>query len=422
MGASPPAAPGGSPRSRNRRRQRCTSTSTCSADSPATCSSLDAGLVSAEPIEQALSSLDVGDIEIAAERNRRGAILGTHVEFAGWPPEAESDHRHLSTIEQLLDDSDLPADVTDRAIAMFRRLGRAESDVHGIPLEDVHFHECGALDSIFDFVSAAWIVERTGVDSWSCGPVPLGSGTVETDHGTVPLPVPATAKLLTGFETVTREVPAELVTPTGATILQTLRATSPEMRRVDGEILRDGYGAGTRELAAFSNVTRMLVIDPAESPSEHDDPSDREEIVRLTTEIDDMSAEQLADVEEVLFEAGDLDVVRESVAMKKGRQGTRLAVLGTPDDARRLADLLFRHTTTFGIRRARTARWTLERRKATVETAFDPVGIKLGYRDGELLQTSPEFEDCRTVAREHGVPVRRVYEAAVAAADDQFED
>lgn len=381
---------------------------------------LDTGLVEREAIEQALSTLGFGDIEVVPDRPRRGAVVGTHIEFTGWPDEAESDHRHLSVIEQLLEESDLPTDVTDRAIAMFRTLGRAESDVHGIPLDDVHFHECGALDSIFDFVSAAWIVERAGVEAWSCGPVPLGSGTVETDHGTVPLPVPATAKLLSGLQTVTREVPAELVTPTGATILQTLREVSPAMRRADGEIVRDGYGAGTRELSEFSNVARMLLIDPAESTASSDE--GRDEVVRLTTEIDDMPAEQLADIEEVLFEAGALDVVRESVGMKKGRRGSRIAVLARPDDEERLVDTLFRHTTTFGIRRDRKTRWTLERRKEEVETDFGPIAIKLGFWRGELIQTTPEFEDCRATAREHDVPLRRIYEAAVVAAGDQVSD
>jgi len=384
--------------------------------------SLDAGLVDKSEIEQALSTLGFGDIEVRTEHTRRGAIVGTHVTFAGWPAEAESDHRHLSTIEKRLADSDLPADVTDRAVAMFRCLGRAESGVHGIPLEDVHFHECGALDSIFDFVSAAWIVERAGVDSWSCGPVPLGSVAVETDHGTVPLPVPATAKLLSDLETVTRDIPSELVTPTGATILQTLREISPTLERADGTVLRDGYGAGTRELSALSNVTRMLVIDPAEAAPNLDDRAEREPVVRLVTEIDDMPAEQLADLDAVLFEAGALDVVRESVTMKKGRQGTRLALLAAPDEAGALAELVFRHTTTFGIRREPVTRWALERRRETVETPFGSVDVKVGYLGNERVQTSPEFEDCRRAARQHDVPVRRVYEAAVAATDDQSSD
>lgn len=377
---------------------------------------LNTGLVDRRKIEQALSGLGFGDIEVVTEETRRGAIVGTHIEFTGWPEEAESDHRHLSSIIELLEASDLPDEVADRAIGMFRTLGRAESDVHGIPLEDVHFHECGALDSIFDFVAAAWIIERAGVDSWSCGPVPLGSGTVETDHGTVPVPVPATAKLLDGFETVTHQVEAELVTPTGATILRTLREISPTLERRDGRLNRDGYGTGTRELDALSNVVRMLVVDPSGKESDLSNRAESDEVVRLTAEIDDMSPEHLAEIEGPLEEAGALDVVFESVGMKKGRRGVRVAVLAPPAAEADVAETLFRHTTTFGMRRERMPRWKLDRGHETVETDFGDIPVKLGYLGDELLQASPELEDCRRAARRHDVPVARVHEAALAAA------
>lgn len=379
---------------------------------------LDCGLVERAEIEQALSSLGFGEISIIERSVRRGAIQGTHVAFEGWPPEAESDHRHLTTIIEILEGSDLPSEVCERAVSMFRVLGRAESDVHGIPLEDVHFHECGALDSIFDFVSAAWIIEQAGVESWSCGAVPLGSGTVETDHGTVPVPVPATAKLLDGFETVTRDVDVELVTPTGATILRTLREISPELQRPSGKVAADGFGAGTRDVEQLSNVVRMFAIETERDASETG--LNRDEVVQLVTEIDDMSPEILADVEEVLFEAGALDVVREPVGMKKGRQGVRLSVLGRPDDEDMLVDTILRHTTTFGIRRQSLERWVLDREMETVETEYGEIGVKLGRSGGEILRVTPEFDECRAAARHHGVPVERVYGAAKSTAERRF--
>lgn len=379
---------------------------------------LNTGLADRREIEQALSGLGFGEIEVIAEETRRGAIMGTHIEFTGWPEEAESDHRYLSSIIDLLEASDLPDEVTDRAIAMFRTLGRSESDVHGIPLEDVHFHECGALDSIFDFVAAAWIIERAGVDSWSCGPVPLGSGTVETDHGTVPVPVPATAKLLDDFDTVTHQVEAELVTPTGATVLRTLRDISPSLERHDGQFQGDGYGAGTRELDTLSNVVRMLVVDPSGGRSDLSNHAESDEVARLTAEIDDMSPEHLAEIEEPLEEAGALDVVVESVGMKKGRRGIRVAVLAPPAAEADVAEALFRHTTTFGMRREQMPRWKLDRRHETFETAYGDIPVKLGYLGDELLQASPELENCREAARLHDVPVAHVHEAALAAARD----
>ncbi len=377
---------------------------------------LDADLVEREAVERVLSRLGFGDIEIVERQARRGAIVGTHVEFDGWPEEAESDHRHLSTIVELLEASDLPPEVVERTIAMFRTLGRAESEVHGIPLEKVHFHECGALDSIFDFVSAAWILERANIDSWSCGPVPLGSGTVETDHGTVPLPVPATAKLLSGFETRTRRVEAELVTPTGATILRTLREISRSLTRLDGSLDRDGYGSGTRQLDSLSNVVRALVVDTNDEQGALGGRAEHDRVVRLTTEIDDMSPEHLAEAEDPLFEAGALDVVRQPVSMKKGRQGTRLAVLVAPEHESTVVEALFRHTSTFGIRRQTHRRWKLARRHTTVQTPYGKIEVKLGHLGETLVQVSPEFDACRRAARHHDVPVMRVHEAALAAA------
>jgi uncharacterized protein (TIGR00299 family) protein len=375
---------------------------------------LDAGLCEPEPIERALSGLGFGEVAIDRECTRRGAIEGTHVTFSGWDEEYESTHRHLSTIESLLEESELEHTVRDRAISMFRTLGEAESTIHGIPLENVHFHEVGALDSIFDFVAAAWLLEHTA-DSWSWGPVPTGSGTVETDHGTVPVPVPATARLLKGFRTRTSDAEAELVTPTGATILSTLREISPENRRLDGRVAASGYGAGTREVDGLSNVVRLLALETDSAEKGTAPEPERDEVVRLVAEIDDMQPELLADAAEGLYEAGALDVVREPVQMKKGRQGVRLSVLARPSDEPELAAEIFERTTTFGLRVERTARRKLARHTDGVETRYGTVAVKVGKRDGSVLQVSPEFGDCRRLAREADVSTGRVYKAARAS-------
>jgi hypothetical protein len=381
---------------------------------------LDAGLIDDDGVaelEQALSSLGVGDIRIERERVRRGAIAGTHIEFAGWPPEAESDHRHLSTILEMLEDAELPDAVHRRAVSMFKALGESESQVHDLPLEDVHFHECGALDSIFDFVSAAWILETTA-DSWSFGDIPTGRGTAQTDHGAMPIPVPATTRLLRGLSTAPSDIEAEMVTPTGATILRAMADISPENRRPSGTIQTDGFGAGTRDLEAVSNVVRLMVIEAdgvateSAAPEEHTD-----FVVSLTCEIDDMTPELLADTEEALLEDGAIDVVREPVTMKKGRQGTRLSVLSAPEDAERLAESILRHTTTFGVRMQTVERRILQRGVRHVQTQYGDVPIKVGAWRGEILQRTPEYEVCRQLAREHGVPTRKVYRAAQSAAD-----
>ena len=380
---------------------------------------LDAGLCEKADLEEALRSLGLGDVRIVPEDAKRGAISGTHVHFENWDPEAESDHRHLSVILDRLDDSGLPEGVRRRAASMFETLGEAESSIHDIPLEEVHFHECGALDSIFDFVSAAWILEQTEA-SWSIGAVPLGSGTIETDHGTIPAPVPATVRLLEGFETVSRPVDTELVTPTGATILNELLRISPGLERPPGTIRASGYGTGTRQLGAISNVVRTTVFETDSETTADASSTPREEVdtVRqITTELDDMSPEHLTVLEDRLFEAGALDVVREPVLMKKGRQGTRVSILAEPESETSILDRLFEHTTTFGARVETIERRKLSRALEHVETDFGSVRLKIGRRRGEIVQVSPEYEDCARLADEAGVAVDEVYRAALAARD-----
>lgn len=373
---------------------------------------IDAGLVDTAALERALSSLGVGQIRLVTERVRRGAISGTHVHFEGWDPADEKDHRHLSTILEMLDESGLEPGVKERAQQMFRTLGESESKVHDIPLETVHFHECGALDSIFDFVSAAYVIETTQA-SWSAGAVPTGSGTVETDHGTVPVPVPATADILKGFELIARPIQAELVTPTGATILKTLRQMNPDFHRPQAAVASVGYGAGTRQLDALSNVVRFLVLETDERAGA--DQETRDVVAQLTCEIDDMSPELFPPVEAKLFEAGALDVVRESVLMKKGRQGTRLSVLCRPEERDILADVLFSETTTFGVRVQEIDRLKLAREIIEVQTPAGAVRVKVGSRNGEVLKATPEYEDCARLAAETGQTVREVYVDALAA-------
>lgn len=369
---------------------------------------LASGLVEKDDLEAALRTLGVGPVNIVAEQVKRGAFTGTHIHFEGWREEEEGTHRTLSAIIEMLEASGLPDPVCERAVSMFSVLGEVEAGVHGVPLETVHFHECGALDSIFDFVCAAWIVEEADV-TWSVAPISIGRGSRTTDHGTVPLPVPATARLLQGADVVPRDVEAELVTPTGATILHTLQHAGRLVARPAGRVQSVACGAGTRDLAALPNLVRFFVIDPSPGASA-DGTADR--VGRLTCEIDDMNPELVAHAEERLFQAGALDVVREPVLMKKGRQGVRLSVLCRPGDRDRMAELLFRETTTFGLRLDTVERVKLARRRVEVRTRFGAVRVKVGYWEGKPLKAAPEYEDCAQRAAEAAVPLRAVYEAA----------
>ncbi len=381
---------------------------------------IDAGLVDVAALEADLQTLGLGrGIRIVMEPVMRGAIAGTHIRFEGWDAEAEADHRHLTTIVKMIEESGLSDGVKARAKDLFYALGRAEAEIHGMELERVHFHEVGAVDSLLDFVSAAWIIEQVQA-TWSVGDVPAGRGTIETDHGTIPVPAPATAKLLEGFSIQYRDVEMEFVTPTGAAILRGLFpqgvASSGGAR---GVLRATGFGCGTRDLKVISNVVRMAVLDAgaADMRSEETGGLERDVVCRIATEIDDMNPEILAQVERILLEAGALDVVRDAVVMKKGRQGVRLTVLGLPEDRDRLAEIVFRQTTTFGVRIDLVERLKLEREIRVVETRYGSARVKLGYLDGQLLKTTPEFEDCAKLAERANVPVADVYRAVEQAGE-----
>jgi uncharacterized protein (TIGR00299 family) protein len=371
-------------------------------------SAIDAGLVDIDALQKDLQTLGLGtDIEIVAERSRRGAFAGTHVKFAGWDPDAESDHRHLTTIRKMIMSSGLTETVKSRAIRLFEVLGAAEAAIHGVSLDDVHFHEVGAVDSILDFVSAAWIIEAADA-TWSCGEVPAGRGSIETANGTIPVPAPATARLLRGMRLVPRDVEAELVTPTGAAILVGLQ---PAERSAGGRLRSVGYGLGTRELGALSNVVRLTVFTRSDDAAYVDD-----RVVRVETDIDDMTAEQLASADEALYRTGALDVSRSAIQMKKGRIGTRITVLAPEDLRANIIDALFEHTTTFGVRVDVVERVTLTREVVAVQTEYGRIDVKLGRRGDALLQIAPEHAQCEAAAREHGVSVRVVHYAAYDAA------
>ncbi len=378
---------------------------------------IDAGLVEPDHLTAQLRKVGLGPVEVVVDRVVRGAIEGTKVEFRGWDRGAEAEHRHLSTIRRMLADSDLSQPVKNRATAMFERLGRAEAAVHGMELDEVHFHEVGAVDSILDFVGVAWIIEEFDDASWSFGVVPAGTGTIETAHGTIPVPAPATAKVLEGLEVEYRDVESEFVTPTGATILATVAARKG---RRSGRMKASGFGCGSRQVEGISNVLRMVVLNASEQ-SEFSG-VDRDDVVQLVTEIDDELPEVTAHIAELLLEQGALDVVCEAVQMKKGRIGRRLNVLCRPHDEPALVRRIFEETTTFGIRRLPVQRWVLRRELDAVSTSFGEVDVKVGRWGDEVLKVSPEYDSCADAAERSGVPIREVYNEVLSAARNLFDD
>jgi len=320
---------------------------------------------------------------------------------------AHTPHRRLSEILSIIRSAPLTETVKSRSIRAFELLGCAEAAIHSIPIEDVQFHEVGAVDTIVDIVCAAAGCEALGIDRWLASPLNVGSGTVVCRHGTLPVPAPATLALL-GDAPVYAAGPAmERVTPTGAAVLRMLEVCYeplPAMR-----IKASGYGAGGRETPGQPNLLRLLVGESEAAESEA-----AESIAVVETVIDDSSPQLLAYVSELLLAAGAWDVYRVAVQMKKGRTGVQLTVLCRPDLVPALRDLLFRETTTIGLHWRQENKLSLARESLVVETRWGETRIKIArWPSGKVANASPEYEDCRLLATAHSVPLKEVMQEAM---------
>lgn len=341
----------------------------------------------------------------------------SHVESHGVAEvHTHGEHRTFADIRQLIANSRLSPWVKDKATRIFERVAQAEGKIHGQPPEAVHFHEVGAIDSIIDIVGACVALDLLGRPRVLASAVVEGTGWVRCAHGRFPVPAPATLEILgaRGVAVSQCDEPHELVTPTGAALLAELAETFGPMRGLRaGKI---GYGVGTRETKTRPNVLRA-VLGEATDDSAAADPHDWETdtVTVLETNLDDISAEILGPFAEMALAAGALDVFHTPVQMKKGRPGVLLTVLSHPADADRLTELMLRETTAFGVRRTLAERRKLRREFRPVTTAFGSVSMKTGLLDGQVVQAAPEFEDCRRLATEAGVPLRHVYAAALAA-------
>lgn len=366
---------------------------------------LDLGL-SFDELTAALSGLPVHGYRLEAERVRRCGISATCFKVHA---EEQHHHRGLSQICGMINESSLPESVKQRSTQAFQRLAEAEAAVHETDIEKVHFHELGGIDTIIDITGAMWGAERLGIDHAICSEVALGSGTVKTMHGEMPVPAPATARLLQGVPVRTGPLPGELATPTGAVILTTL---SPEFREARSfRCSRIGYGAGTREYKGHTNYLRIMLGEADGS----DLPVESRSLLVLQTEVDDMPAEQIGFLMERLFTAGCLDAHFTPVQMKKNRPGTSIQVLCPPELRDGILELLLRETSTFGVKILECQRCCLRRDFLEVVLPFGRVSVKRGYWGDEMLKATPEFEDCRRIALEKGIPLSEVFAAVNAA-------
>ncbi len=413
---------------------------------------VDAGLP-LETLRERLDALHLPDFELRARRVAKNAFAATKVDVivADDVPE-----RRLVDIEAIVMDSDLAPAIKERAVAIFRRMGEAEANIHGTTLDEVHLHELGGVDTIVDVVGALVGLDELGIEHIVVSPIPLGRGFIRGAHGQIPLPAPATVALLKGAPIAGSPLEMETVTPTGAALLTSLASSFGPIPPMTLQAL--GYGAGLRDLP-IPNVIRVLIGEstPAlkpqaphhhphphkhdhehphdhehdhEHPHHHDHEHDREHSTApqspstvyrlpstvhlsvLETNIDDLNPEIYEYVMGKLFKAGALDVYLAPIQMKKNRPATLLSVLCRPDDVPTMTAILFTETTTLGIREQTVTRHALPRVTEHVDTPYGPVHVKVAELPDGTTKRAPEYEDCRRLAEEHGVPLREVYRAA----------
>lgn len=397
---------------------------------------IDAGFPLDE-LRHALGSLIVEDVRLETERVDRSGIAATsfhvvtgeiiktkdsykdkihtsnntvkplhdhkheHLEING-----EHHHRGLSEICRMIEDSSLSSSAKTRARHLFNRLATTEAEIHQQSVEDIHFHEVGAVDSIIDICGVVFGMEWMGIDKVVSSPLNVGSGTVTCAHGVMPVPAPATAKLIEGFPVYSSGIEAELLTPTGALLVTDYASNygpMPAMR-----VKQIGYGAGDRNLSGTPNVLRVVIGDDSESTS-------LQRVVVIETEIDDMNPQIFGALMDRLYESGALDVFYSPIQMKKNRPGTLVSILAFPEHREAISNVLFLETTTLGVRFQEVNRECLDREQVIIKTPLGSIRFKLARRDGLVVNFSPEFDDCVRVAKEKGLSVKEVQAVSTKA-------
>ncbi|MBE9517906.1 MAG: nickel pincer cofactor biosynthesis protein LarC [Bacteroidetes bacterium] len=357
--------------------------------------------VDAGHLEKELAKLNIEGFRLEVKSDMRKGISGTKVTVVVDHPENEK-HRHLSHIEALINNSSLSEGIKQKSLAIFDLVAEAEAKVHNISKEQVHFHEVGALDSIADIVGAAICQEYLEVDEIQASPVQLGGGMVKCAHGMMPVPAPATAEIVADIPVKTGLVDYEATTPTGAAILAaTVDRFESHMELV---VLKTGYGIGQRD-GEIPNVLRVYL---AESSARVTEDVEEEEGVMLECNLDDMNPERYTHVMDLLFGAGAADVFIIPIVMKKSRPGHMLSVLCNSDTLDKMKEILFTETSSIGLREHTLKKSILRREIVVVNTKYGDVEVKRSYWNGRVVNEKPEFEECRKLAREHGVTLEEI--------------
>ncbi|MCP4679482.1 MAG: nickel pincer cofactor biosynthesis protein LarC [Deltaproteobacteria bacterium] len=365
-----------------------------------------------EVVESAVAKLPLGGYRIRVEKEKRQSIEATR--FFVDVEEGDQPHRHFAGIKKMIEDADLEASVKSAAVDIFRIVAEAEARVHGKSVDEVHFHEVGAVDSIIDIVGAAAAIDYFGARVTST-PVPLGHGMIHTAHGVIPVPAPATLSILKGVPVEGTEVEAELTTPTGAAVIKN---AASEFERFPAMIPEKiGFGAGSRTHETRPGLLRVVLGNEVRSET----PGFGSACSVIEANVDDMTGEIAASAAARLLEAGALDAWFEPIQMKKGRPALKVGLLCRSRDLDRLAEKLFNETSTIGLRHYPVGRIEMERSMHTVETPFGPIRVKVARGRSGSVNAAPEFDDCSRAAADHDVPVKQVMAVAAGLAQSLIE-
>jgi uncharacterized protein (TIGR00299 family) protein len=363
--------------------------------------------VDREALNSELRKLDIPEFDLEITTVDRSGITSTHVDVK---VPHEHVHRHLHNIVEIIDRASLSAGVKERAIAIFTRLAEAEAKIHGIDVKKVHFHEVGAMDAIIDVVGSCIGFEMLGIERFACSKVHVGSGFAQMAHGKFPIPPPAVAELLTGVPIYSTEIEGELMTPTGAAIISTVCGSFGQMPELSVSVT--AYGAGTRQYEGFPNALRMIIGDSAEI--ERDAPSSGDRLIVMETNIDDVSPQVMGFVMERAFDLGALDCWFTPIQMKKNRPAVMVSILCEPERRNALTELLYRETTTIGIRIRETERESLERETVSAATPFGNIDVKVARLNGRVVNAMPEYDQIKAAALSSGAAFKSVHDAVMS--------
>ena len=365
---------------------------------------VDAG-IDIKALKKELKKLDLHSYSLKVSKVKRKGIKGTKVDVIV-DKKKHLHHTHYKDIKRLIERSKLPEKIKEDSLSIFKNIAEAEAKIHRTSVDNVHFHEVGAVDSIVDVVGASICISLLNSDITLSSPINTGKGMVKTEHGLLPVPAPATTEMLKGFPSYSSDIEFELATPTGVGIITAMAKASNTIPVMKTNVI--GYGAGSKDFSDSPNLLRIMI-------GEGYSPSEQDSITVIESNIDDMNPQFYDHIMNRIFDAGALDVFLTPIIMKKNRPAVKITLLSDNDNVNKLADILLKETTSFGLRMYKTERIKLEKEIKTVKTEYGSTKVKIGKKNGKIINIAPEYEDCKRIANERGISIREVYEKVKSA-------